>query len=273
MPKFEVVNELTLKVTFDTSEYIHTKVGAMIGYQGNMHFDKELLGPGNNIVGQALGQLARRFTGENLPLVKAIPKSPSVCYFANLAQHVTVLDLAPGERLAVESESILAFSASCKYGVMFLPTGVIGQKGLATSTITGPGSVAFLTDGNPIVLKGACYIDADAMVAFTGNQPGISLDLSWKNLIGNAGGESYSLKFTDPNNIVIVQPYERISGIDIGMDGKGGKPQMQDNNLFRQGGNQGFDAVGDAFGGNNGFGNNKGGLGGLGSILGGIINS
>ena len=35
MAFFEVVNELTLKVTMNPGEYIHTKSGAMIGFQGN----------------------------------------------------------------------------------------------------------------------------------------------------------------------------------------------------------------------------------------------
>ena len=208
--------------------------------------------------------------------MKAIPKCQSVGYFANEAQHVVVLDLAPGQRIAVESESILAFTSSCQYGVMFLPTGVASQKGLATSTITGPGQVAILVDGNPIMLKGQCVVDPDAMVAFTGNQPTIGLDLSWKNLIGQASGESYNMKFNDPNNIVIIQPNERKSGIDIGMDGKGGKPTRQDNNLFRQDGNQMINQMGNVFGGNQGggFGGNQGGgLGGLGGIIGGFMNT
>lgn len=273
MAQFEVLNELTLKVTFDNQDFIHTKSGAMIGFQGNLKFEKEILGPGNNIIGSALGQLARRFTGENLPLMKAIPHAQSVGYFANEAQHVTVFNLQPGERIAVESESILAFTASCKYGVMFLPTGVMSQKGLATSTITGPGQVAVLVDGNPIILKGQCVVDPDAMVCFTGNQPTIGLDLSWKNIIGQASGESYNMKFNDPNNVVVLQPNERKSGIDIGMDGKGGKPTRQDNNLFRQDGNQALNGLGQAFGGgqNNG---GQGGIGGaLGGMLGGILNS
>ena len=270
MARFEVLNELTLKVTFDNGDFIHTKSGAMIGFQGNIQFEKELLGPGRNVVGQALGQLARRFTGENLPLMKAIPKQPSVGYFANEAQHVVVIDLRPGERIAVESESILAFTSSCQYGVMFLPTGVASQKGLATSTITGPGQAAILVDGNPIMLKGQCVVDPDAMVAFTGNQPTIGLDLSWKNLIGQASGESYNMKFNDPNNVVIIQPNERTSGIDIGIDGKGGKPTRQENNLFRQDGNQMLGDLGNMAG--QAFGGNQGGqAGGLGGMLGGIL--
>ena len=270
MARFEVVNELTLKVTFDNGDFIHTKSGAMIGFQGNLKFEKEILGPGRNVVGQALGQLARRFTGENLPLMRTIPQCQSVGYFANEAQHVVVFDLQPGERLAVESESILAFTSSCQYGVMFLPTGVASQKGLATSTITGPGQAAVLVDGNPIVLRGQCVVDPDAMVCFTGNQPTIGLDLNWRNLIGQASGESYNMKFNDPNNIVVIQPNERVSGIDIGMDGKGGKPTRQQNNLFRQDGNQMFNNMGQQ----GGFGGQQGnGMGNIGSILGGLMNS
>lgn len=40
MAKFEVLNELTLKVTMETNESIHAKAGAMIGFQGDMKFDK-----------------------------------------------------------------------------------------------------------------------------------------------------------------------------------------------------------------------------------------
>ncbi len=114
---------------------------------------------------------------------------------------------------------------------MFLPLGVISQKGLATSTITGPGQAAVLVDGNPIVLKGQCIVDPDAMVAFTGGQPTLGLDIGWKNIIGQASGESYNMKFNDPGNMVIIQPSERKSGLDISMDGRrtGSRPSSQNN--------------------------------------------
>jgi len=215
---FETVNELTLKITMNAGEYVHMKSGAMIAFQGALKFEKELLGPGRNMIGQLTGQLMRRFTGENLPLMKTMANAQSVGYFAHKANHIVVLKLEPGERIAVESENILGFEPSCQYGVMFLPTGVIGQKGLATSTITGPGQCAVLVDGNPIILKGPSVVDPDAMVAFTGEQPTVGADFSWKNLIGQASGESYNLRFNDKNNIVIIQPNERPSSINLAMD-------------------------------------------------------
>lgn len=233
-----------------------------------------LLGPQGNPLQAALGQLGRRFTGENLPLMKVKSSGQNITYYANEAQHVTVLNLQPGQRLSVESENILAFTDNIKYGVRFLAQGVISQKGLATSTLeaTGPNAqVAVLTDGNPIVLSnmqnGATLTaDPDAAVCWMGSDPGFKLDLSWKNLIGQASGESYMFEFKN-QAVVIIQPNERTSGIDIGMDGKGGKPTRQDNHLFRQDGNQMFNGMG---GNNNGGG---GGLGGLGSMLGNILNS
>ena len=277
MAQFEVVNELTLKVTFENGERVHTKAGAMIGFQGDLRFEKELLGPDNNrgIIGAALGQIGRRLSGENLPLMLVTPRSQSIGFFANEAQHVVCLNLQPGERVSVESENILAFTESCHYGVRFFGAGVISQKGLMTSTITGPGQVALLTDGNPIVLNGPCCVDPDAFVFYEGQEnPQFKLQLSWKNIIGQASGESYFLQFNDPNTRVVIQPNERTSGIDIGIDGKGGKPTRQDNNLFRQDGNQMVGQIGQAMGGAFGGGTPQqgGGLGGaLGGILGGMM--
>lgn len=275
MARFEVVNELTLKITFDNGERVHSKAGAMIGFQGNLRFDKELLGPGGNPLQAAFSQLGRRLTGENLPLMLVTPQSQSIGYFANEAQHVVVLNLQAGERVSVESENILAFTQSCTYGTRFMGAGVISQKGLFTSTITGPGQCALLTDGNPIVLHGPCFVDPDAFVFYAGQEdPQFKMQLSWKNLIGQASGESYYLGFNNPSTTVVIQPNERVSGIDIGIDGKGGKPTKQQNNLFRQDGNQLLGQAGQVMGSAFGGGQQPpqgGNMGGLGGIIGGML--
>ena len=267
MLKMEVVNELTLKVTCDGQGVLFSKAGAFIGgecYGGkNYQFEKVLLGPSGNPLQAALGQLGRRFTGENLPLMKVTSRGQNVTYYANEAQHVVVLNLQPGQRLSVESENLLAFTNECKYSVRYLAQGSISQKGLATSTLEAIGynaQVAVLCDGNPIVLNNmqngsTLTADPDATVCWMGADPGFKLDLSWKNLIGQASGESYMFEWTK-QAAVVVQPNERVSGIDIGMDGRGGSPNRQENNLFREDGNQGL--------------NN---MGGLGNILGGFIRS
>lgn len=243
MLKFETLNELSLKVTsLDGQGCIHSKAGAWVAGYGQYTFSKEILGPGGNMVQALVGQIGRKLTGENLPLMRVQLAPQSVAIFANLAQHVTVVNLEPGQRLCVESENILAFNDLCKYGTKFLGSGIISQKGLFTSTLTGmqPGAqVAILTDGNPIVINsnnGGCGCDPDVHIAHIGEDPSFKLNLSWKNLIGQASGESYQFEWKRPGTTVIIQPSERKSGLDIGIDGHGENhaPTVQQNQTFGQ---------------------------------------
>ncbi|MGN0484045.1 MAG: AIM24 family protein [Lachnospiraceae bacterium] len=254
---FESLNELTLKIHAQAGEQIFTKAGAFIGGESfggkNYQFEKVLLGPQGNPVAAALGQLTRRFTGENLPLMKVKCSGECVTYYANNEQHVTVIPLAQGETLSVESENLLAFTDSCKYSVRFLAQGIISQKGLATSTLTGVGPnalVAVLSEGNPIVLTNqrtgsTLTADPDAIVCWTGADPQFKLDLSWKNLIGQASGESYMFEWNQPTTIVI-QPNERTSGVDVSMDGHrtGNRPTTQANAGVNVGNDRTSQAIG-----------------------------
>ena len=235
MLKFETLNELTLKVTCRGNDVLFTKAGAFIAGESpngkNYKFEKLLLGPQGNIMQAALGSLMRRVTKENLPLMKVIMNGDSVTYYANCSQHVVIYQLAVGETVSVESENILAFTGDCKYSVRFIGTGIISQKGLATSTLTGTGSnayVAVLCDGNPIVLSNltdqrTICVDPDAVICWMGQSgfcdPQVKLDLSWKNLIGQASGESYAFEWSGSQpESVIVQPSERTGGVRIGID-------------------------------------------------------
>ncbi len=271
MFRLETVNELSLCAKGDGQGQLFTKAGAMIGYYGQCHFEKVMLGPNGNPVQALLGQIGRRLTGENIPLMKVAGRGQTVSYYACEARHVTVINLNPGQSIAVESEDLLAFNDLVDYSLKPLGIGVISQKGLFTSKLTGkaPGAqVAIMTDGNPLVFDTPCCVDPDAMVAFTGPDPGFKLDLSWKNLLGQASGESYMLEYKQPGYKVIVQPNERTSGLDIGIDNHGESQHIQQNQSFSDAmGNVGdtFSNIGNAL---NGGGGNGGGLGGM---LGGIF--
>lgn len=292
MLKLETVNELTLKVTSDGNgqDVLFTKAGAFISGesfgQKNYSFEKVLLGPQGNPLAAAMGQLTRRFTGENLPLMKVTMRGQSVTYYANDAMHVVVIPLAQGQTLSVESENILAFTPDCKYGVRFLAQGVISQKGLATSTLTGMGpnaQVAVIIDGNPIVMSNeqngsTIEVDPDAVVCWTGQghngDPGFKLDLSWKNLIGQASGESYMMEWGgNRRSTIIIQPKERTSGVNIGMDGgsSGQRAQRQQNQSLGQAGQSIGQTLGNLGGMLGGGGNPGGGMGGQGGGLGGML--
>ena len=236
MLKFETVNELTLKVTCQGGDVLYAKAGAFIAGESlggkNYRFEKVLLGPQQGLLGAALGSLARRVTGENLPLMKVTMGGDSETYYANYGQHVVAYRLAQGEVISVESENILAFTQDCEYGVRFLGKGVVSQKGLATSTLTGRGPnalVAVLSDGNPLVLSNVrsgsvISVDPDAVICWMGQEgyncdPQIKTDLSWKNLIGQHSGESYAYEWGGNQPVtVLIQPSERRGGIRVAVD-------------------------------------------------------
>ncbi|MCI8814265.1 MAG: AIM24 family protein [Lachnospiraceae bacterium] len=234
MLNFEIINELTLKVTCSGNDVLFTKAGSFIAGESaggkNYKFEKVLFGPQNNMGQAILGSLVRRVTGENLPLMKALLNGNSVTYYANYGQHVVIYHLSPGETISVESENILAFTQDCEYTVRFIGVGVLSQKGLATSTLTARGNnayVAVLSDGNPIVLsnvtsRDTISVDPDAVICWMGKgpcDPRVTADVSWKTLIGQASGESYQFEWDGNQPVtVIMQPSERKGGIRVGID-------------------------------------------------------
>lgn len=234
MLKFETINELTLKVTCTGNDVLFTKAGAFIAGNNygnkNYRFEKVLLGPQSNIGQALLGQIARRVTGENFPLMKVNLNGDSVTYYASYGQHVVIYHLEHGETISVESENILAFTQDCDYSVRFIGVGILSQKGLATSTLTARGSnayVAVLSDGNPIVLSNVTSgdtisVDPDAVICWIGNghcDPQVKADVSWKTFIGQTSGESYQFEWSGNAGVtVIIQPSERNGGIRVSMD-------------------------------------------------------
>ena len=233
MLTFETLNELTLKVTCTGRDTLFVKAGAFIAGDcpvKNYSFEKVLLGPEGGF-GQALmGSLMRRMAGENLPLMKVNMEGDSVTYYANYGQHVVIYQLEPGETISVESENLLAFTPDCDYKVRFMGKGIFSQKGIATSALTGNGKncyVAVLSDGNPLVLSNVengntITVDPDAVICWIGQgncDPSIETDVSWKNIIGQASGESYYFAWDDRKRVtVIVQPSERSGGIRLSVD-------------------------------------------------------
>ena len=238
MFQLETVNELYCRCTnFDGTGRLYTKTGSMVGYVGDAKFTKTILGPGGNPLQAIAGQIGRRLTGENMPLMMVEPKHQQCqVLLATLSQHVTIIPLNPSLSLKVDSENLLAFTEECSYGFHFVAQGVISQKGLFTSELrmrAQGATVAILTDGNPFVLETPCCVDPDALVAWTGPDPSIKFDVGWRNLLGRGGasGESYAFEFKQPGYQVVIQPSERKSGLDIGIDGhgSGNSPYVQQN--------------------------------------------
>lgn len=223
---FNIEDELFCKV--EGTGKFYAKKGAMVAYKGNFKFDKMLLGPNNGggVMGSLLGMAKRKLTGENIQLMTV--EGSGIIYFATNAYHISVFSLEPGDCLSVESENLLAFPIDLKYDVRFVGSGVLSQKGLATTVLSNLSNqiqqVAVMSDGNPLMLEAPCVVDPDALVAWTsdphgGGDPSVTTNnFSWKTAIGQTSGESYQFQFNQPNQMVLVQPSERLSGLKISVD-------------------------------------------------------
>jgi len=119
-----------------------------------------------------------------------------------------------GEKMWVESRSVLALDSSLKTNTVFAGLrGATTGQGLFTTTIEGSGQVAILSHGTPIALEVGpsfpLHVDPDAFLGYQGQiQQEFVFDVNWKTFVGQDSGESFQLKFTGQGT-VYIQPNER----------------------------------------------------------------
>jgi uncharacterized protein (AIM24 family) len=204
--EFRLENKRLLAVTLGGGRVL-ARAGAMVAYDGRVKFDKSVLG------GEGLfGALKRRAGGEGMPLMTA--SGDGTVYLAENAAEVVVVPLA-GEKLFVESSSLLAFDESLKTDTVFAGLrGAASGGGLFTTSLEGTGNVGVISDGTAIQLEVSpaepLFGDPDAFLGYKGQgvRQEFVFDVNWKTLVGQASGESYQLKFTG-SGVVYIQPSER----------------------------------------------------------------
>lgn len=206
MAQFRMNGQRVLEVAL-AGDTVRALTGSMVAYEGAVHFKNAGLGGGDGI----RGALKRRATGESLSLMECTGNG--LVYLAHDGTEIELVELS-GQTLQVESSALLALGGGLRTDVTF--TGLRGAssgQGLFTTTVSGNGTVAILSDGPAIALEVSAaaplVVDPDAYVASTGqlSQSFVS-DVSWKNLIGEGSGEAFSLRF-DGAGVVYIQPAER----------------------------------------------------------------
>lgn len=181
--------------------------GAMVAYTGSVEFKHAGMGGGGGL----RAAVKQRIAGESITLMECTGRGR--VYLAVGAQDVTVVDLAD-DVLTVESEHVLAVTAGLRLDVRFAGLrGMTSGQGLATTAISGTGQCAVLSDGPLIALAVEpgmpLVVDPDAYVAGTGSlQMGLVSGVSWRSLVGDGGGEPFSLRF-EGRGTVYIQPAER----------------------------------------------------------------
>lgn len=205
MSNFRINTDRLLEVDLH-NEKVMAISGAMVGYMGTMKFEKSLLG------GEGLfGALKRKVTNEGMSLMQTTGNG--TVFFAHNAAEITVIPLV-NEKLFIESSSLLAYDDSLKTNTTFAGLrGATSGQGLFTTTIEGYGNLAVFSHGNLITLevdpKYPLFVDPDAFIGYKGNiSQEFVFDVNWRNMIGEASGESYQFKFTG-QGVVYIQPAER----------------------------------------------------------------
>lgn len=202
--RYTVQNPQLLRVTLAGSDDVLARKGSMVAYQGIMDFDGEY--QTNN------QRNARSRTGEGLDLMRC--SGQGTVYFANLAQHVHVLDVEQ-DGLTVDSSYVLAMDSALHTEVIAVDSqyGISGS-GKYQLNITGRGKVALMTSGQPLMMQVTPdkYVnaDADAIVAWSTSlrvqmQAQTHSSGVWRRR-GNTG-EGWELSFLG-TGFALVQPSE-----------------------------------------------------------------
>lgn len=198
---FTVQNPRLLKVEL-AQRSVMARNGAMVAYQGDVHFEHK---------GGGIGRfLKKAATGESLRLMQA--SGTGELFLARQAMLIHVLRLND-ESLTVSGSNILAFEDGIDWDVTRVKGGTAGMLagGLFNINLRGTGTVALLSDGEPVrlnVSEAPTFGDPQAAIAWSGGvETSLKTDVQAKSLVGLGSGESFQLGFSG-QGWVLVQPSE-----------------------------------------------------------------
>ncbi|MBP6578045.1 MAG: AIM24 family protein [Chryseobacterium sp.] len=203
---FELEKPELLEINL-SNQYVWTKAGSMVGYVGNINFERQ------GMLSGGLGNLLKKaISGEGTKLMKA--EGTGRLYVADNGKKVRILHLE-NESISVNGNDILAHDQSIKSDIKMLKSiaGVMAG-GLFQVKLSGTGHIAITTHGHPLTLlvtpDAPVFTDPNATVAWSGNlTPELKTNVSLKSLIGRGSGEEFQMKFAG-TGWVLIQPYEEV---------------------------------------------------------------
>jgi len=212
---FSLQNSKLLKVELNQVT-IQAKLGSMVAYQGDVHF--EHAGSGG------LGRMLKKaVSGEGTSLMKIT--GTGEVFLADQAQDVHLIYLE-NDAITVNGPNLLAFDSGIDWDIHRVQgaSGMMGG-GLFNMSLNGTGWVAILSDGPPVLLNVASaptYADAQAAITWSsGVTTGIKTDVNLKTFVGRGSGESIQMSFGG-QGWVLVQPSEGRIGAGTPQQSGGG---------------------------------------------------
>jgi uncharacterized protein (AIM24 family) len=213
---FALQNSKLLKVSLDQIT-IQARLGSMVAYQGDVHFEHAGSGGLNKFIKKAV-------TGEGTKLMKI--EGTGEVFLAHLAEDVHLIKLED-DRITCNGQNVLAFDAGIDWDITRLDSGAAGAMagGLYNMSLSGSGWVAIVSDGPPVLLNtGAAptFCDPQAAITWSSNlQTHVKADVNMKSLIGKGSGETLQIGFVG-DGWVLVQPSEGRVATPTGASGGGG---------------------------------------------------
>jgi uncharacterized protein (AIM24 family) len=202
--RFELENSKLLDIDVDGT--VIAKVGSMIAYDGDLSFTGK-----SSAEGGLTGMIKSKVTSEGTPVMEV--EGRGHVYLADQEKKIQILELDAGESISVNGNDVLAFEDRVDYEIGTIGSiGGASAGGLLNVYLTGPGTVAITTHGDPLVLEPPVRTDPDATVAWSSNlSPTLKADRSLKDSIGQSSGETYQMSFEGTEGFVVVQPFEERS--------------------------------------------------------------
>ena len=213
---FALQNSKLLKVSLNQIT-IQARLGSMVAYQGDVHFEHAGSGGLNKFIKKAV-------TGEGTKLMKV--EGTGEVFLAHQAEDIHLIKLE-NDQITCNGNNVLAFDAGIEWDIKRLETGAAGALagGLYNMALSGSGWVAVVSDGPPVLLQtgdAPTFCDPQAAITWSSNlQTHVKADVNMKSLIGKGSGESLQIGFVG-SGWVLVQPSEGRAGASATGGGGGG---------------------------------------------------
>lgn len=215
-PGMKLQNGKMLKVALSGEMLV--RQGAMVAYQGNVHFQ----GLGASGVGNFIKQ---QLTGEGVPIMKCTGTGD--LFLADLASDIHLIDLeGTQDALTINGKNVLAFEPTLSYDIRRVQgAGMLSNAGLFNCIFSGQGRIAITTKGSPVVLNvdQPTYADPQAAVCWSASlQTGFHRadQFGLGTLVGRTTGEAFTMSFNG-QGFVVVQPSEEVLGSFVSGTGGG----------------------------------------------------
>ena len=205
-------NESERMLGIDVKGGVWVKPGAAVAYRGAIRFARratlEAASPTDAVLREAA------------PLVRA--SGTGRLYCGHHGSHVRVVRLA-GDGIVVAWPDLLAFEEALDFQPALVGHGVgLASGGLVAVTLSGHGSVAFVTHGEPLTLMVTpghpVSTDPHATLAWSPSlAPALKFDVSWRSAIGHGGQEPVQM-FFEGDGFVVVQPFKDPSRFGVSVN-------------------------------------------------------